>query len=386
MKLSITLLTLSAVLLSFLPSTRNCMKPVKSKLQEMVYEQETPSVQYLFFDTDSVIFEFRQGLSDVRSGKNIEASSRYHLFSITKTFTALAVMQLVQEGKVDLEKPVVAYLPEFPYPKEITVEQLVSHTAGVPNPLPLRWIHLPGEHDTFNRDAFFAEVFRKHPTPDYAAGTKFKYSNLGYVFLGQLIERVSGMTFEAYVNTNIVSRCGIAREELSFELDTTRHATGYQKYYSAMNAMLGLMIDKPKFMGKREGSWKPFKPFYNNGIAYGGLFGTGEALMMYAQALLRKDSPLLSDSLKKVLLTEGRIDGKPTGMAHSWFTGSLNGHGYFAHAGGGGGYYVELRIYPELGVGSVVLLNRTGVRDERMLSKLDVSFLPQMSSSANLAY
>ena len=305
----------------------------------------------------------------------VTSATRYHLFSVTKTFTALAVMQLVEQGKVSLDQPVVNYLPEFPYPPSITVEQLLSHTSGIPNPIPLKWIHLQGEHAQFQHDAFFPAIFREHPKLDFEPGAKFKYSNLGYVILGQLIERVSGMKFDEYISRNIIDPSGVARKDLDFTIDTATHAVGYQKWLSFNNAIFGFLIDKQEYMGDKEGAWKPFKPFYNNGIAYGGLFGTGNALVKYAQALLQPNSVLLGDKYKSILLQEARINGKGTGMAHSWFTGTLKGQRYFAHAGGGGGYYVELRVYPDLGVGSVILFNRTGVSDERFLDKLDTSFL-----------
>lgn len=71
-------------------------------------------------------------------------------------------------------------------------------------------------------------------------------------------------------------------------------------------------------------------------------------------------------------------DGKPTGMCLSWFSGQLDGNQYYAHAGGGGGYYCEIRVYPDNGIGSVIMFNRTGMRDERFLDKLDKYVLNEM--------
>jgi len=67
-------------------------------------------------------------------------------------------------------------------------------------------------------------------------------------------------------------------------------------------------------------------------------------------------------------------------MAFSWYTGTFKGHPYLTHAGGGGGYYVELRLYPILGVGSVIFFNRTGMKDERILDKVDDFFIPAVDS------
>lgn len=376
MKRKIMLVLASAGTFLMLTSNNIPMKPISQYLDAQISEHKTPSVQYLFFDADSILVEYRKGVSNVHSSSPVTVSTRYHLYSVTKTFTALAVMQLAQEGKIDLKKAVISYLPEFPYDPAITVEQLLSHTSGIPNPLPLRWIHLASEHAGFDRDSFFVNIFKRHPTLDFAPGTRFKYTNLGYVVLGQLVEEVSGLPFEEYIGTNIIDRSGIDRKDLNFTIDTTTHAVGYQKWFSFNNAVFTFLIDKEKFMGDREGGWKPFKPFYNNGVAYGGMFGTGQALVKYAQTLMKPASPLLSDEYKSTLFTEATVGGKGTGMANAWFTGVLNGHRYIAHAGGGGGYYVELRAYPELRVGSLVMFNRTGVKDERFLDKLDKSFLP----------
>ena len=77
-------------------------------------------------------------------------------------------------------------------------------------------------------------------------------------------------------------------------------------------------------------------------------------------------------SIKNCFFQENQnYKGKNTGMCLGWFAGNLNGNKYFAHAGGGGGYYCEIRIYPDLNRGSVVFFNRTGMSDERFLDKLD---------------
>ncbi len=351
------------------------MKNINSFLKDQVENHQTPSVNYAFFDTNSIIYEMKYGLKNIKYNEPVNETTMYHLFSVTKTFTALAVLQLAQLGKIELSKPVSLYLPEFPYSREITVKQLLSHTSGIPNPLPLKWIHLDIEHDTFSRDQFFAKIFSTNPKLCFDPNTGLKYSNLGYVLLGQLIERVSGTTFENYVTENIIKPSGIASTELSFQIEPTSHAIGYHKWWSLTNAIFGLLINKEKFMGKKEGKWKPFKYFYNNGIAYGGMFGSASGLIKYAQALLPNNSILINDYYKNLLFTETTVNDRKTGMSLSWFTGTLKGNKYFCHAGGGGGYYVELRVYPQLGVGSIIMFNRSGMKDERLLDKTDAFFI-----------
>jgi CubicO group peptidase (beta-lactamase class C family) len=359
------------------------MNSIKDFLKDQVDKAGTPSIQYLFFDADSVIHESRYGLRNVRLNLPAEAATTYNLFSVSKTFTALAVLQLAQQGKIELDKPVTEYLPDFPYSSKPTVEQLLNHTAGMPNPLPLKWVHLAAEHDGFRRDAFFDKVFQENGKVKSEPGTEFSYSNLGYVILGRLIEKISGETLEAYITRNILMPVGANPSELGFSIDSATHATGYHKWFSFMNAALGFMIDKNKLMGPREGAWKPFNNFYIDGTPYGGMIGSAGGLVKYGQALLKPGSPIINDEFKRILFTESVVDGKPTGMSHSWFTGVLKGNRYFAHAGGGGGYYVELRVYPELGVGSVIMYNRSGMTDARMLDKADAFFVVDNGSNSS---
>lgn len=353
------------------------MNNIQTFLKSQVDRHQTPSVQYVFFDSESTIFEARHGLKNVRLGESVDHSTTYHLFSITKTFTALAILQLAQEGKLRLDETAITYIPDFPFDRSITVRQLLNHTSGITNPIPLRWIHLADEHSTFQHDEFFADLLPKHIEPEFAPGTGFKYSNLGYVVLGQIIEKVSHESFEQFVTTNIIHKSGISHSDISFTIDSARHATGYHKWWSLTNAALGFMIDKHKFMNDREGRWKPFNTFYNNGKAYGGIVGSADGLVKYAQTLLVDNSPLIDNRHKDVLFSESLVNGKPTGMSYSWFTGTLKGHRYYAHAGGGGGYYVELRVYPDIKVGSVIMYNRSGMTDERILDKADSFFITQ---------
>ena len=114
------------------------------------------------------------------------------------------------------------------------------------------------------------------------------------------------------------------------------------------------------------------------GASYGGLIGTPDSFVIYVQELINPNSTLISAESKKLLFTENRtIKNKATGMCLSWFTGNLNGNRYLTNAGGGGGYYCEIRIYPELELGSVIMFNRTGMSDERYLDEIDKYIVTQ---------
>jgi CubicO group peptidase (beta-lactamase class C family) len=349
------------------------MHEIDKLLFEEVEKNRTPSVHYVAFTADEIIHRGLFGFSDIINQQKAQVKTTYHAFSVTKTFTALSILQLTELKNLEIEHPAKEYLPGFPYPPEITVKQLLSHSAGIPNPIPLKWIHLAEEHDSFDRNNFFSEIMARNRKTKFKPNAGYSYSNLGYVLLGQIIEKVSGKSFEEYVRMNILRPLNIKPDEMDFTIAPQfDHAKGYHKKNTFSNFLLGFLIDKSKFMGTPEGPWVPFKESYVNGPSYGGLIGTPDAFVKYVQDLLRPDGRLISDQKKKMLFTENYTENhRATGMCLSWFCGELSDTTYFAHAGGGGGYYCEVRIYPEKGLGSVVMFNRTGMSDQRFLNRLD---------------
>ena len=166
------------------------MNEVDNILIKQVEENKTPSVQYAIFNKDSIIHSFQIGFSDIKNQQKTAKSTTYNANSVTKTFTALSILQLAEQKKLDIEQPVKKYLPEFPYSSEITIRQLMTHSAGIPNPIPLSWIHLADEHKSFGRTNFFTQIFIKNNKTKSKPNEKYAYSNLGYVLLGQLVEKV----------------------------------------------------------------------------------------------------------------------------------------------------------------------------------------------------
>ena len=351
------------------------MKAVGNLLSNQVVKNKTPGLQYYYFNQDDILYSYAGGLADIEKQAKVTEATTFNAYSVTKTFTALAVLQLVENGLIDLDDAAAIYLPDFPYPPNITIRHLLTHTSGIANPMPLSWVHTEDEHDSHDYKGFFNEIFRKHNKPKRQVNEKFSYSNLGYVLLGMLIEKVSGQSYADYINQNIIEKSDIRPEQLAFTIpDISLHSKGYQKRMSMTNLVLGLMIDKSKYMDKREGRWISTRKVYVNGISYGGLIGAGRGFVSYLQELLKPDNRLISEEHKHQLFTENKTkNDKATGMCLGWFTGELNGHTYFAHAGGGF-YYCEIRLYPDLGTGSVIMFNRSGMTDARFLDRVDKYF------------
>ena len=211
----------------------------------------------------------------------------------------------------------------------------------------------------------------------YEPGLKYAYSNVGYLVLGRIIEKLSGMDYHQYVRSNIFEKLNIPAGDLDFDIpDDELHATGYEKRISFINMILGLFIDKKKFTSKPAKKWKAYHPFLLHGTSYGGLTGNVNGLMIYLKDLLSEKPSVLSPASRKSMLEKQKTsDESESGTTLGWFTGSLNGNEYFCHAGGGGGYYSEIRIYPALKTASAVCMNKSSMRDIRFLDKTDKRLL-----------
>ena len=351
-------------------------------LSGQVEKNRTPGLQYYYFNQDNILYSYCGGLANIEKKEKVTEATTFNAYSVTKTFTALSILQLAEKDLIDLDRSVVEYLPEFPYPSNITTRHLLTHTAGIPNPMPLSWIHTADEHDTFDYKKYFKEIFKKYEKIKKQPNEKFAYSNLGYILLGMLIEKVSGQSYTDYVKKSIIETIEIESDQLDFTIPhTSLHSKGYQKRISFSNLILWIILDKPKYIDRTEGKWISVKNLYVNGTSYGGLIGTGRGFVTYLQELLKTDSRLISNEKRKQLFTENKtINNKATGMCLSWFKGDLQGNTYFAHAGGGF-YYCEIRLYPELGTGSVIMFNRSGMTDARFLDKVDKYFIDEKLTS-----
>jgi D-alanyl-D-alanine carboxypeptidase len=336
-----------------------------------------PGLQYLIVTADATRFEYAGGWADIRNRRAMTLDTTMMAYSMTKTFTAVAVLQLVGRGTLGLDDTIGGrWTLPVPGAAHITVRELLDHTSGLPNPIPLRWVHLADEDATFDEDGALSRVFREHPKLQNAPGRKFAYSNLGYWFLGKIVEQATGRAFRDYVKTNVLEPLGLSDRDLGFGISNPeRHANGYLAKYSLMNLIKGFLTDR-KFWGAYEGRWFRFQSHYPNGPAFGGLVGTGGAFSRFLQDQLRADSVLLGREGKRLLETQ-QLDGggRPIPMTLGWHLGETSGTDYLFKEGGGGGFHSEMRLYPAHGIGSVVMANDTEFQSTKFLNRFDRAFL-----------
>jgi D-alanyl-D-alanine carboxypeptidase len=341
-------------------------------------ENKEPGLQYVVMDRDRVVFEYGKGMSAIAASRPMTSETTMMAYSMTKPFTAVAALQLVEKGLLDLDGALDEHLPDTPFTgKGITIRHLLTHTSGIPNPIPLRWVHLVEDHPEFDERRALEDVLARHSDLRFEPGEKYAYSNIGYWLLGMIIEAASGQTYSDWVMTRIAGPLEVPPAEMSFTIpEPQRHSAGYVPRRSPMNWGKRFLLDET-FLGGYEGRWLRIRDHYLNGPAFGGLIGTARAFARFLQDQLQDESVLLTSMARPLLNRASTIrDGATIAMTVSWHIGSNRAQTYLYKEGGGGGFHSEMRIYPDSGITSVAMANNTTFRSTPLLDAADAYFLP----------
>ena len=201
------------------------MMEVKAKRlteKELLAITNAPGAQYILVNENEIIEECNAGYADVVVKTPVTYQTTFNNFSVTKTATAAAIMRLAEKKKI--------LLSDFVNPP-FTIQHLLTHQAGFGDPVPISWIHLPEEENTFNENNFITQTVQKFLNQKFVPGSKFSYSSVGYLLLSQIIEKVSGEAYSSYVLKNIVSTLN-EKGSLGFTIkDQSLHATGYHRRF-----------------------------------------------------------------------------------------------------------------------------------------------------------
>lgn len=324
---------------------------------------------------DGTVIDYAAGHADLNQRRPARTDTRYLWFSVTKPFTATAVLQLAAAGAIDLDQPVSTSLPDLRLRGAVTptVRHFLSHMAGLPNPVPLTWIHLVSENAP-PLAAMTARLLRKRPR--FAPGLRVLYSNIGYLVLGLLIERVAGMAFERYIARHILEPLGMAASGFAHTPDV---ATGYFRAWSMMG-LVGRTLVAERFFGPTRRGLTPLLPFLIDGAPYGGLVGTARDALQLGRAMLAGGvldgkTILPRSSVDAALAPAVLADGSRTEAGLGWWLGDAGGEPFAYHGGIGGGYSAELRIYPRLNYAIAIAANLSQF-DTTALSRVIVSPAP----------
>jgi CubicO group peptidase (beta-lactamase class C family) len=343
----------------------------------------SPGLQYTAVDDASTLFVSGAGLADLASRRPMLPGTTMMAYSMSKTFTAAAVLQLAEAGRLDVDDPVARFVSWQPYGDAITVRQLLCHTSGIPNPIPLRWVHSTAAHPTFDERAEFSKVLNRYPKLAFAPGTRFRYSNIGYWLLGTVIEQASGERFVDYMERRVLRELDIPAHELSYRIvDPAVHASGYLEKYSFINLIKRWLIET-ELIGEYSGRWLRIRDHYLNGPAFGGLVGSSTGIARFLRDQLCNSPRMFSRTTRDLFLRQQRTASGPIPMTLGWHIGLLGRSRYFFKEGGGGGFRCMMRIYPERQLGTVVMANATTVDVKALLDRADREFFGRSAASAS---
>lgn len=334
-----------------------------------------PGMAYIVADVSGPIFERACGLADISGRVPLSLTTTMAAFSMTKTLTAVAVLQLAEEGALRLDDEVRKYI-RHPYDPGITIRQLITHTSGIPNPIPLRWVHAADARAGFDRHAALAKILSGHSGQKSRPGDRYLYSNIGYWLLGEVIEAAAVQEYASCMRTRVFGPLGLRPREIDFAIvEPGNHAKGYLAGGSLMNLLKVFLLDRSAW-GDYEGSWLRICDVYPDGASYGGAIGSAAAFSVILRDLLKDTPVLLSKAAKALLFDQARLSsGRPIGMTLGWHIGKIEGRQYYFKEGGGAGFHCEMRVYPAQGLASVIMVNRTSFNSNKFLTRLDREFV-----------
>lgn len=276
----------------------------------------------------------------------VNSGTVYDIASITKLFTATAVMQLAEKKQLSLDDPVARYLPLFGVngKEKITIRQLLSHTSGLPATLPLD--RLPGD-----REEKLALVFTSKPV--VKPGSKMIYSDIGYIVLGELVRKISGISLADYLRTNIFEPLGM-------------NATLYTPPFNLRSSIAATEDQSASRRGMVWGEVHDENAWALGGISgHAGLFSTAEDLAKFGLAFMNRGEwngkrilkPQSVDEMTR--LQTGHIPDAFRGLgwelSQDWYMGPFAANQAFGHTGFTG---TSLFIDPKRDVMVILLTNR----------------------------
>ncbi len=327
---------------------------------------------FIHHDAGSSAVTFFDGEANASTHQSIDANTTYNWASITKTMTAIAILQLRDRGLLSLDDPAVKFIPELRQVHDaygpvdaITIRELLNHSAGFRNPTWPWECDQPGDcaWEPFEPTRWQqVEAMLPYTHIDFAPGSRWSYSNLGYVFLGQIIERLTGETFEGYITKNILM-------PLEMHSSYFNHAP----YFLASHVSASYI---------RSGSKLTAQPCdFDTGIttANSGLKSTMPDMAKYAAFLigdtnkpvynliLKRSSleemwtgtlPAIEPGKQATAYTSGPHASQPQ-MGLGFFILNLNGRKLIYHDGDQGGFSSELLIDPADSLASILVVNTT---------------------------
>jgi D-alanyl-D-alanine carboxypeptidase len=315
----------------------DALKALSARANKLAGEDEL-SGAVLVARGDRVLFSRAYGLADRKRAIPNTIGTRFRIGSMNKMFTAVAILQLVEAGKVKLTAPLGTYLPDYPNRElatKVTIHQLLTHTGGTGD---IFGPSFDAHREQLRSLADYIKLYGKRGL-EFAPGSRWAYSNYGFILLGVVIEKVTGQSYYDYVHAHIYAPAVMTRSgSLPEDQAVPDRSIGYTKPPGTT-------------------AWIPNTdtlPF--RGTSAGGGYSTVEDLARFAHALL--SHKLLSPYSTKLLITGKVQTDAGTRYAYGFDDArAADGNGWVGHGGGAPGMNGDLRIYPKSGYVVAVLAN-----------------------------
>lgn len=300
------------------------------------YPSNGPGAVVLVAKNGKVLYRNAFGKANLELDVPMKPENVFELGSITKQFTAVSILQLMEQGKLSLEDPLSKYIPDYPSGDDIKIHHLLNHTSGIKS-----YTDIPSFQDLARNDMTPTELIAvtKNEPMDFSPGEKYKYNNSAYILLGFLIENIAGVSYEDYIQKNILTPLGMK------------------------NSFYG---SKSKLIPNRASGYQAFGDGYKNAdylsmtlpYAAGSLMSTVDDMLLWNQAI--HNNTLISEKSKQLAFSNyKRNDGKPIYYGYGWAVNEIAGTPTLEHGGGIFGYTTSGVFAPKENLYVIVLTNTT---------------------------
>ncbi len=299
------------------------------------FKADAPGATVIVVKDGRPVLRRAYGMADTMKGVKMAPDMALRLGSITKQFTATAILMLADEGKLSVEDDITKHLPDYPTRgKRITIEHLLTHTSGIAS-----YTAKPGYMTGMAQDVSVARMidsFKNDPL-DFEPGSQYRYNNSGYFLLGAIIEKISGQTYASFLEQRIFRPLGM-----------------HDTYYEGFGNSKAPVAAGHTREGQGFGAAKPLS--MSQPYAAGSLVSTVDDLARWDAAI--GAGRLLKPATWQRAFTAYRLnDGKATGYGYGWDVNRVQGETAMGHGGGINGFSTYAIRFPEQKVYVAVLTN-----------------------------
>ncbi len=338
------------------PISRTVIASMDAAIQEMMTQHKAAGYAVAIARGDRIVFQKGYGLADIENGVAITPDTVFRVGSVTKQFTAVGILALVDQGKLSVNDRLSKYLPDYPNADKITIYQMITHTSGLANYTGQELYRRTSRLEGTTMEMVDALVTVK-PQFEFEPGTAWSYSNTGFYLAGAVIEKITGEKFADYMRTRIFEPAGLKHTAIDDGGDIIAHRA--HGYASSPDSAAGYRNAAPTSMTVAGGAGAARSTIGDlvawNAALLGGKILKPETLaMMTAPAKLSDGRPASAGWVAKHQPVPTADYGMGIGL------GDDKGRPMIGHGGAISGFNAALFTYPDRNVTIVVLANTGG--------------------------